>query len=185
MVLPILLILCLGLLFVQFVWIATYSYSPNEYLENTFKKRIPTTFLLVFFVLVCEFITGLLIPFPVNSFFLATTLVGLSFYEAGIAVAVWAKLTMRENWGNPAQHNIKMQKNLVTSGPFAFSRNPIYLGLLLIVLGFGITLQSYLIVLVVPLYFYFSNIIGIEEILLKKHFGNIYQDYCKRVRRFI
>ncbi len=184
MSLPVLIFLILGLLSIQFLWIATYSYTAKEYFTDTFKKRIPATFLLVFFVLVCEFITGFLIPFPSGNYSLLLTIIGLSMYELGIALSVWAKLTMKENWGNPAEHNIERQKKLVTSGPFAFSRNPIYAGLLLIVLGFGIALKSYLIVLVIPLYYYFSNVIEVEENLLRTHFSKLYLDYCKTVRRF-
>ncbi len=185
MSLPVLISLILGLLFIQFMWIASYSYTANEYLADTFKKRIPKTFLLVFFILICEFITGLLIPFPSGTFSRIVTVVGLAFYELGIALAVWAKLTMKENWGNPGQHDVERQKQLVTSGPFTISRNPIYTGLILIVFGFGIALKSYLIVVVLPLFYYFTTVIEAEEKLLLYHFGDKYREYCKQVRRFI
>jgi protein-S-isoprenylcysteine O-methyltransferase Ste14 len=110
---------------------------------------------------------------------------GLAIYEFGIALAVWSKLTLQDNWGSPGEHNTQYQKELVTNGPFAYSRNPLYIGLLLITFGFGITVQSFLALLFIPLYFYFLTIIRKEETLLEQHFGKEYKEYRKKVSRFL
>ncbi len=76
---------------------------------------------------------------------------------------------------------------LVTSGPFRFSRNPIYLGMAAILLGVTV-LQGTPVTLAFPVLFvtlieFF--IIPCEERMLEKIFGEPYRDYKKRVRRWI
>lgn len=112
-------------------------------------------------------------------------LFGLLIFMTGTILAVWAKLTMGSSWGRPAQHNIKIQSTLITKGPFVYSRNPIYMGLLLLFIGFELTLQSYLIILIIPLFWFVNLVVIKEEKLLEKHFGKEYLEYKKRVPRFL
>lgn len=184
MPLTIIVILTIGLLFIQFIWIATDRSSVIQYLVDTMRGSIRKTFFLVVFILICQLITGFLIPLPVTKYDLLLTFVGLGIYELGIALAIWAKLTMKDSWGYPGEHNIQKQKKLITTGPFTFSRNPIYLSLLIIAFGFGITVKSFLLILVIPLYYYFKDVIQEEERLLEKYFGKEYKDYKSKVRRF-
>lgn len=76
---------------------------------------------------------------------------------------------------------------LVTAGIFAYSRNPLYLGNMLIVFGLAIVWESvWFYVLGLP-FFMFSYwcIVLAEEDYLKRHFGKEYEDYCNRVNRFL
>src|SRR3989339_252026 len=73
--------------------------------------------------------------------------------------AIWAKLIMGSNWGPPAQHTISRQSILVTSGPFSFSRNPIYLGLLIGMTGYFLTFGSLLILLIAVRFAYLQYIV--------------------------
>jgi protein-S-isoprenylcysteine O-methyltransferase Ste14 len=110
---------------------------------------------------------------------------GLTTVTIGIGIAIAAKLTMKNNWGIPEQHDIEKQNKLVTTGPFKLSRNPIYLGLLLACIGAGIANISIFLPLNIILYFRFKNVILKEEELLKKHFSKKYLEYMQKVPRFL
>ena len=77
--------------------------------------------------------------------------------------------------------------HLVTSGPFSFTRNPMYLGNTLLLIGVGlISGIAWLLLLAVIAAFLTQKIaIEREERLLADKFGKRYRDYAKRVRRWI
>ncbi|HRN70928.1 MAG TPA: isoprenylcysteine carboxylmethyltransferase family protein [Candidatus Woesebacteria bacterium] len=110
---------------------------------------------------------------------------GLILFVVGGILAIWSRLVMNTLWGPSGQHNIKRQDTLITTGPFAFSRNPIYLGLIVMVTGYFLALQSYLILLVLLPLDYFWRAIVVEEALLQKYFGETYLQYKKKVRRWV
>jgi protein-S-isoprenylcysteine O-methyltransferase Ste14 len=75
---------------------------------------------------------------------------------------------------------------LVTSGPFAIVRHPIYTGLIALLLGAALVLDSLLtlglsVLFVLPLWFHTA----IEEPLMEQHFGEAWRDYAKRVPRLM
>ena len=110
---------------------------------------------------------------------------GLTLFLAGLIIAIWARLTMKQSWGVPETHNIKRQNELITTGPFKFSRNPIYLGLILIFLGFTLAINSYLVILLPLVIWYFYKASKKEENNLEKHFGKDYLRYKTKVPKFI
>jgi protein-S-isoprenylcysteine O-methyltransferase Ste14 len=65
------------------------------------------------------------------------------------------------------------------------TRNPIYVGIILMCFGMAIALKSAFIFLIFILYWYFYTIIQKEEEALVKHFGKDYIEYCSEVPRFI
>ncbi len=78
---------------------------------------------------------------------------------------------------------------LITSGPFAYVRNPLYLGNMLLYLGVGVmslALFPWLqIVALLWFYFQYSMIVAEEEGYLAARFGTDYAEYRNRVPRFI
>jgi protein-S-isoprenylcysteine O-methyltransferase Ste14 len=78
-------------------------------------------------------------------------------------------------------------KKLVTTGPYSFSRNPMYVGVMLILIGEAIFFQSFPVWRYLFFTFIAFNIFIVlrEEPRLRKDFGKEYIDYCKRVRRWI
>ena len=77
--------------------------------------------------------------------------------------------------------------SLVTSGIYRFTRNPMYLGLLLVLLGWAAFLCSAL-ALIGPIVFvvYIDRFqIAPEERMLSAKFGTVYSDYVARVRRWL
>lgn len=76
---------------------------------------------------------------------------------------------------------------LVTNGPMGISRNPMYLGMALIIAGVGwllvstsVMLSGLVFVLIIQKYFIIP-----EEEALNRLFGDEYLDYCSRVRRWL
>lgn len=76
---------------------------------------------------------------------------------------------------------------LVQEGFFAHSRNPLYMGNLMIVVGLGLILNSrWFYMIGVPFFVLgYTAIIMAEESFLRKEFGKEYEDYCNRVNRFV
>ena len=78
-------------------------------------------------------------------------------------------------------------EGLVTEGVFAHSRNPLYLGNILIALGVGIALNSFVFVAVGGTFFVFAYraIVAGEEEYLRAEYGKEFERYKARVPRFI
>lgn len=74
---------------------------------------------------------------------------------------------------------------LVTKGLFSLCRNPLYLGNLLILTGFGIASGSlwYLFISMPLLYLAYACIIAAEEHFLRQRFGEEYTAYCQQTPR--
>lgn len=75
---------------------------------------------------------------------------------------------------------------LVTGGLYRYSRNPMYLALLLLLLGWGLYLGNAFNTLVAAGFVYYMNTFQIvpEEEVLAQKFGKEYQKYCIMVRRW-
>jgi len=76
---------------------------------------------------------------------------------------------------------------LVKGGPYRFTRNPMYLGMVLILIGTAIYLGSLTPWFVIPVFFLIIQewFIKHEELFLENIFGKEYQDYKTKVRRWI
>jgi protein-S-isoprenylcysteine O-methyltransferase Ste14 len=76
---------------------------------------------------------------------------------------------------------------LVDSGIFRYSRNPMYLALLIVLIGWGFYLDSLAALAVTVVYLAYLNRFQIapEERALRERFGDPFTAYCKRVRRWI
>jgi len=111
--------------------------------------------------------------------------VGLSF-----AVLGGALLAMAANRFNQAGTNLPTWEPtlaLVEDGPFRFSRNPIYIGLLLIYFGIATALTSVWAMLFLPglLAIMHYGIVLREETYLAEKFGAAYKSYQARVPRWL
>jgi protein-S-isoprenylcysteine O-methyltransferase Ste14 len=76
---------------------------------------------------------------------------------------------------------------IVASGPYRFSRNPIYLSFVLLQLGIALTANSaWILLMVVPTFLYLSfGVIAREESYLTRKFGDEYRRYRESVRRWL
>ncbi|MFO0703488.1 MAG: isoprenylcysteine carboxylmethyltransferase family protein [Patescibacteria group bacterium] len=129
-------------------------------------------------------LSGLLFPLPLTPE-IPTRSFGLTLFTLGLMVAVWARLVMKNNWNAPGTLDTKHLPKIVKVGPFSFSRNPIYLGIILISFGMAIALHSQLFILTYFLYIHLYTEIRNEEKKLQKYFGDEYTKYRLEVPRFI
>lgn len=98
---------------------------------------------------------------------------------------VWfAQGNMRESWRIGIDEENKTE--LITSGFFSFSRNPIFLGIMLANFGLFLVLPNAFTLLIISLSTISINTqIRLEEEFLKKEFGNQYTQYQSKVNRWI
>jgi protein-S-isoprenylcysteine O-methyltransferase Ste14 len=77
--------------------------------------------------------------------------------------------------------------DLVQTGFFAHSRNPLYVGNLLIIVGLVLIHGGpWMYLVVLPFFvFVYIAIVAAEELYLSNHFGPAYAEYCRRVPRFL
>ena len=146
-----------------------YTYVPG----STLGASIITAVVLHYF-----FPIATVIPFPYN--LLGLVIVGSGMYLAFQSVRLLiSHNTTFEASGNPS--------SLVTRRPYSYSRNPIYLGFLLIALGTA-TILSSLSAFIAPIIFFLvvnTIIIPFEENRLQKNFGIEYEKYKESVRRWL
>lgn len=109
---------------------------------------------------------------------------GLVPLLAGFALAAWSAYTFHMH--QTTVHPFKPASALVTTGPFAFSRNPIYLGMSLVLLGFAIALGTLSPFVMVPVFMILltRTIISGEERMLTETFGAEYDMWRGKVRRW-
>ncbi|WP_233131866.1 methyltransferase family protein [Robiginitalea sediminis] len=105
---------------------------------------------------------------------------------AGLIVGGWAlvQFLWRKTSVNP--HRPGEARALVTGGLYRFSRNPMYLALLLVLLAWGLYLGNAFNAVTAGLFVSYMNRFQIipEERVLGSRFGEKYRQYCKAVRRW-
>ena len=96
---------------------------------------------------------------------------GIGFVIAGLLIRLWSN-----------GYAIKNEK-LTTSGPYAFVRNPLYLGTFLIAIGFAIVLKTGLVgvTFILALAFMYYQTIQSEQGMLMTKFGDDYRKYMAKV----
>lgn len=109
--------------------------------------------------------------------------IGAVVFASGIALAIWARVQLGQNWGMPMTQ--KAEPELVTSGPYRFVRHPIYSGLLAALLGTALVtnLIGLIIVAVLGGYFYYSA--SVEEENLIATFPTAYPAYRTSTKMLI
>jgi protein-S-isoprenylcysteine O-methyltransferase Ste14 len=110
---------------------------------------------------------------------------GAVLFGIGAVIAAWGLLTFRRARTTTVPGRASSQ--LVTWGPYRFSRNPMYVGLILAYLGEAGILRQLWPVLLLPLIVAYVNwvVIPLEEGKLKEVFGEEYERYRARVRRWV
>ncbi len=106
---------------------------------------------------------------------------GIALTAAGIAFAIWARLTLGGNWSGTV--TLKEGHTLVQRGPYRWVRHPIYTGLLLASVGTAVvsgSLHSMVALLVILFGFWLK--IATEESLMVQTFGAEYVEYMRRVK---
>ncbi len=110
---------------------------------------------------------------------------GIITIIAALAIDVWAFKTMRN--ASTTILPTKGADNLVTIGPFAWSRNPIYFANVMLISGIAIAAGSSWMLLAAAAAAYLIGTLAIkrEEAHLSARFGRQWHDYAAKVRRWI
>lgn len=111
--------------------------------------------------------------------------IGLLFIGGGLGVAAGPVFAFRRK--DTTIIPFQESSRLVVDGMFTVTRNPMYLGMLLVLIGIA-TLTGSLSPFIVPLLFVptlNARVIRHEETMLEKRFGDDYRDYRRRVRRWL
>ncbi len=110
---------------------------------------------------------------------------GWILLAAGIVFIAWTLLEFLAARVSP--ETTRPARALIVGGPFRVSRNPIYLGGLLLCLGGGLLAGSaWMVVMTVPLAILTDRaVVRREEAYLGRRFGAEYRAYAARVRRWI
>ena len=87
----------------------------------------------------------------------------------------------------PNPQALEKVSTLVTDGIYRYSRNPMYVGLVLILLGWALYLSHFLAFVLLPVFMLYITRFQIqpEERMMERKFGKVYQSYLSRVRRWI
>lgn len=109
--------------------------------------------------------------------------IGDALCGIGIGLAIWARFYLGRNWGMPM--SVKKDPELVTTGPYAYIRHPIYSGALLAVLGTDMVTSLWWTIALVIMGTYFIYSATREEKLMAQTFPDTYPAYKERTRMLI
>jgi protein-S-isoprenylcysteine O-methyltransferase Ste14 len=146
-------------------------------------KLAPPIWVLIF-VAVAGAMSALL-PWR-SSFDLRVVPLGIVLFVAGFVLPVWA-FTLFQREGTEVNPASETNKKLVVRGPYAITRNPMYLGLIVISLGLAFWVGSLPMFAVPLLAFAVANWVHIpfEEAKMHRQFGASFDAYTQKVRRWI
>jgi protein-S-isoprenylcysteine O-methyltransferase Ste14 len=108
---------------------------------------------------------------------------GTAIVLSGIGLAVYARIYLGRNWGMPMSR--KEQPELVTGGPYALVRHPIYTGIFLAMLGSAIGESAVWVVLLIVFAPYFVYSARREEELMREQFPAQYPQYMQRTKMIV
>ncbi len=116
---------------------------------------------------------------------LIVVVLGSLLIATGLTLAAWATIALRKRGEHPDP--ARPTTALVTDGPYAHSRNPIYLSFTSVALGIGLLLNSYWVLGSVPIAALALNFLVVtrEERYLATVIGHQYSGYRENVRRWL
>ena len=173
------------IIFLAYWWISATKAKKSAKIENQSQMQ-RTGFRILIIIIVF-----LLLQLPdVKTFFYhdfiasyAIKIVGLIFFIVGLALAVWARIYLGRNWGVPM--SLREKHELITTGPYAWVRHPIYSGFLLAMLGSGLADSFIWLVIFIYLCIYFIYSAKVEEKMMAEIFPDQYPEYKKRTKMLI
>ena len=154
-------------------------------LKDSADIRIPPPVFL-FVCLGC----GLLLEyfFPINFIrisLISRVVVGciIMLFSGYFAVSAFYVLIKNKTTFDTSKSTVK----IVTDGAYRFSRNPLYLSLLLLLSGIAVLMSSLWLLFTIPILyiFFLFKAIKPEERYLSQKFGKEYSDYSAKVRRWV
>ena len=110
--------------------------------------------------------------------------IGLLMTIAGVAFAIWARVTLGRNWSGTV--TIKQDHELIRTGPYALVRHPIYTGITLAVIGTAIfNGQIRSLILILATFSVLIYKIRMEEQFMTEQFGSEYTNYRQKTKTLV
>lgn len=152
---------------------------------NAIELKIPPVAIVVVCATAMWLLSVVVPTFQVSLPLRHTIAVVLSIGGGGVALSGVASFRREKTTVNPFKPDAAA--TLVTSGVYRFTRNPMYLGLLVILIGWSVFLANILSAFMLAGFVLYMNRFQIkpEEKALSARFGGAFADYCKRVRRWL
>ncbi|MDR1810339.1 MAG: isoprenylcysteine carboxylmethyltransferase family protein [Prevotella sp.] len=171
------------MLYRQGVKVWTIGTSGGTILEKLLENTL-TPFLLLWNVLIIltVFQTSILSDFVLQSVWLKYT--GVILCYSGLVIFLWALVSFGKSWRIGIDE--KTSNDLITTGAFRYSRNPIFLFMDMYFAGIMLAFPSVIIILLAV-----CSFIGIhfqilrEEKFLIRKFGDKYREYQQQTRRYL
>jgi protein-S-isoprenylcysteine O-methyltransferase Ste14 len=109
---------------------------------------------------------------------------GAALTVGGLLFAVWAREHLARNWSSSV--SIKQDHELITTGPYAVVRHPIYTGILTGFVGFAIALSEVrgFVVFVLFILVFWAKL-SMEEQWMRSQFGETYAKYVHRTAALV
>ena len=147
------------------------------------RNRIPPPIVTLIFALLSFWLANYLPKLAFNYQGLSSLLmilIGLTIIVIGVKTFNNSDTTI--NPLNPSEAS-----HLVTEGVFSYTRNPMYLGMVIILLGVSIYNGVYIGIIILPCFIFYITELQIkpEEEAMVEIFAGDYTDYLKRVRRWL
>ena len=154
----------------------------SEHKDHADVKIHPPVLTVIFIAIAYIAKRTIPIPFVVSS---VVENIGFGLVIIGFLFGVAAFMAFRKARTTILPHG--SVSSIVTSGVYGFTRNPIYLGFLLMLIGLPLNSGSYWGVVLSPVFVMFMNslVIEKEEAYLEKKFRDVYTGYKSRVRRWL
>ena len=146
------------------------------------ETKIPPPIVTLIFIFLIGFSNRLIEPFS----FEYQTPLGVMIIICGLSVLISAARVFKqlETTINPMQPS--QASKLAIIGPFKYTRNPMYLGMSIMLIGFGLIFGAKLTVCFVAMFFLYITVFQIipEERAMQEKFSD-WKDYCSKVRRWL
>lgn len=153
---------------------------------NAYRERpnfIPWPPLLLVGLTLAAILLNAATPFPLE--FGGTRTLGISLIVLALGIDVWAMRTLYEAHTTILPN--RGSSHLVAHGPFGYSRNPIYVANMVLLVGMGCVSMNAWFLLLAPIDGIMTHFLAIrrEENHLLAKFGYQFEDYRRKVRRWL
>ncbi len=110
---------------------------------------------------------------------------GVIFIVIGLIITIWSAVLFIK--AGTEIKPFEESTHLVTQGMFQLTRNPMYLGMVMILLGIALLFGSLTPFILIPIFVWLIQTVFIknEEIVMERTFGDEYREYRERVRRWL
>lgn len=173
------------LLYWQIIWAKTADTKTTQRIEPAASRILRALAFVIVIVLLS--ITHIPLPWLYRHLWLSgiwSFWIGATVTVVGLLFAVWARLNLGSNWSRAV--TIKQDHELITTGPYALVRHPIYTGILTGFLGTAIALSQVRgAIAFVLVFLVLWSKLRMEEKWMRSQFGEMYAAYADKTAALV